>query len=76
MNFDILNLEVISDMRFNKPVQHDMYIKIDDKNSIDRFINLIVMNKSFRTRSLMEYEDQLKTGVELIEAIQREYHFE
>jgi len=76
MNFDILNLEVISDMRFNKPVQHDMYIKIDDKNSIDRFINLIVMNKSFRTRSLMEYEDQLKTGVELIGAIQKEYHFE
>jgi hypothetical protein len=76
MNFDVMNLEVISDMRFNKPIQHDMYIKIGDETSTDKFINLIVMNKVFRTRTLMEYEEQLKIGVRLIEAIQKEYHLE
>src|SRR5664279_5005319 len=76
MNFDILNLEVIGEMRFNKPIQHEMYIKMGDANSVDKFINLVTMNRSFRTRSLMEYEEQLKLGVELIQAIQKDYHLE
>jgi hypothetical protein len=76
LNFDIMNLEVLSELRFNKPIQHDMYIKIDDKINTDKFINLIVMNKIFRTRSQMEYEEQQKIAVKLITALQKEYQLE
>jgi hypothetical protein len=76
MIFNFVNLEVTSDMRFNRPIQHEMYIKIGDSNSIDKFINLVVMNRSFRTRSEMEYQAQLKMAVSLIEEIQKEYELE
>lgn len=72
-SFDLINLEVLSDIRFNKPVTHDMYIKIADKAAIDKFINLVVMNRTFRIRSLQEYEEQLKIADKLIEALEKEY---
>ncbi|HEY6062780.1 MAG TPA: hypothetical protein VIV35_04170, partial [Chitinophagaceae bacterium] len=73
-SFDIMNLEPISEIRFNKPVTHDMYIKIADKTTTDKFINLIMMIKSFRTRSLQEYEAQLKIADNLINSLKKEYH--
>jgi hypothetical protein len=76
LNFDIMNLEVLSELRFNKPIQHDMYTKIDDKINTDKFIYLIVMNKIFRTRTQMEYEEQQKIAVKLITALQKEYRIE
>ena len=34
------------------------------------------MIKSFRTRTLMEYNEQLKIADKLIEALKKEYHVE
>ena len=73
-SLDLLNMEVISDIRFNKPITHDMYIKITDKHTTDKLINLIMMIKSFRTRTLQEYEAQLNIADKLIEALKNEYH--
>jgi hypothetical protein len=75
-NLDLLNMEVISDIRFNKPITHDMYIKITDKHTTDKLINLVMMIKSFRTRTLQEYEAQVNIADKLIEALKKEYHLE
>jgi hypothetical protein len=76
LNFNIINVEVFTELRFNKPVTHDMYIKISNKDVTDKFINLVAMNKGFRLRSSQEYQEQLKIADKLIEALQKEYHFE
>ena len=75
-SFDFINLEVLGDLRFNEPVTHDMYIKTIDKATTDKFINLVVMLKTFRIRSLQEYEEQLKISDKLIGALEKEYHLE
>ena len=72
-SMDLLNIEVISDIRFNKPITQDVYIKITDKNNTDKLINLIMMMKSFRTRTLQEYEAQLKIADTLLNALEKEY---
>jgi hypothetical protein len=76
LNFNIINVEVFTDIRFNNPITHDMYIKIANKDVTDKFINLIAMNKGFRIRSSQEYREQLKIADKLIEALQKEYHLE
>lgn len=74
--FDIMNLEVINDIRFNKTITHDMFIRIGNKETADKFINLIVLNKGFHFRSFQEYQAQLKIADKLIEALKKEYHLE
>jgi hypothetical protein len=37
---------------------------------------MVMMIKSFRTRTLMEYNEQLKIADKLIEALKKEYHVE
>jgi hypothetical protein len=73
-SLDLLNMEVISDIRFNKPITHSMYIRITDKHTTDKLINLLMMIKSFRTRTLQEYEAQINIADKLIEALKKEYH--
>ena len=73
-SLDLLNIEVIFDIRFNKPISHDIYIKIKDKHTTDKLINLVMMIKSFRIRTLQEYEAQLNIADKLIEALKKEYH--
>lgn len=75
-NFDIMNLEVINDLRFSKPITHEMYIKFTDKAMIDKFVNIVVMIKSFRSRTLMEYQEQLKIATNLLEALKKEYNLD
>ena len=72
-SMDLLNIEVVSDIRFNKPITQELYIKITDKNNTDKLINLIMMMKSFRTRTLQEYEAQLKIADTLLNALEKEY---
>ena len=43
---------------------------------VDKLINLIVMTKSFRTRTLMEYNEQLKIANKLITVLRKEYELE
>ncbi len=72
-NFDIINIEVMNDLRFNKPITHEMYIKFADKAMLDKFTNLVMINKAFCVRSLQEYEKQLNIAIKLIETIKKEY---
>ena len=72
-NFDIINLEVMNDLRYNKPITHEMYIKFADKAMIDKFINLVMVNKAFSARSLQEYQAQLKIADKLIYTLKKEY---
>ena len=76
LNFNIMNLEVISDIRFDRPITHKMYIRIADDLTSDKLINLIVTNKIFRTRTLQEYRVQLKIAETLIEKLKKLYHVE
>ncbi len=71
--FDIMNLEVITDIRLHKPVTHNMFIRMDEKLIIDKFINLIALNKGFHFRAFQEYQEQLKIADKLIEALKKEY---
>jgi hypothetical protein len=72
LNLDIMNVEVVADIRFKKPITHDMYIRTD-KLTTDKFINMIMMNKGFCSRSLQEYQKQLEIASKLIEALKKEY---
>jgi hypothetical protein len=76
LDFNIINLEAISDFRFNKSSTHEMYIKIYNKDTTDKLINFISLGKGFRIRSLQEYEEQLKIAEKLIEALKKEYELE
>ncbi len=75
-NLDIMNMEVLGDIRFNRPITHELFINIMDKATTNKYINLLVMNKNFRIRSLQEYEEQLKIGDRLIEALKKDYQLE
>ena len=70
-SFDVMNGEVNTDIRFNQPITHEMYIKLNDKAAIDKYINLIVMIKAFRIRSLQEYKKQLEAADKLLEALKK-----
>ena len=74
--FDNINLEVMYDVRFNNPITHEMYIKFTDKAEVDKFRNMVLMIKSFRTRTLQEYDEQLRIADKLIVALKKEYHVE
>ncbi len=74
--FNIINLEVTNDIRYNKPVTHEMFVKLDNKVTIDKFTNLIVLSKGFRIRTLQEYQEQLKIAGKLIEALNKEFNMD
>jgi uncharacterized protein YpiB (UPF0302 family) len=71
--FDTMSAEALGDMRAKRPVTHEMYIRIDNVKTNDKFINLIAVNKGFGFRSLQEYQAQLKIADKLIEALKKEY---
>ena len=50
-----------------------MFIRIDNGESTDKFINLIALNKGFRFRTFQEYKEQLKIADQLIELLKKEY---
>ena len=69
----ILNFEVTGELRFNKPITHETYIKIDDQNTKDIFINKVLTVKIMMGRTLQEYEVQLKLGIDLINELRNSY---
>ena len=69
----ILNFEVTGELRFNKPITHETYIKIEDQNTKDIFINKVLTIKIMMGRSLQEYEKQLKLGNDLIAELKLHY---
>ena len=72
----LINFEVTGDLRFNKPITHETYIKITDKATTDIFINKVVTVRTMRGRCIEEYQKQLNLAKNLIGTIKKEFHLE
>lgn len=72
----LVNFEVTGELRFNKPITKEMYIKIQDKNTLDLFINKVVTVRTMMGRSFQEYEAQLKIAETLLNELKKEYQTE
>lgn len=67
---ELVNFEVTGELRFNKPVTTEMYLKIRDKNTLDIFINKVAVVRTMMGRSLQEYKVQLTLAEQLISALE------
>ncbi|TXE14738.1 hypothetical protein [Algoriphagus aquimarinus] len=62
----LINFEVTGELRFDRPITKEMYLKIQDKNMLDLFINKVAVVRTMMGRSLQEYKSQLALAEELI----------
>ena len=69
----LINFEVTGELRFNKPITKETYIKIRDQDSLDLFINKVAVVRTMTGRSLQEYKAQLLLGEDLIKEIKGKY---
>ncbi|MEB2780047.1 hypothetical protein U3A58_06560 [Algoriphagus sp. C2-6-M1] len=69
----MINFEVTGELRFNKPITKETYIKIRDQDTLDLFINKVVTVRTMTGRSLQEYKAQLLLGEDLIKEIGGKY---
>lgn len=69
----LINFEVTGELRFNKPITKETYIKIRDQDTLDIFINKVVTVRTMTGRSLQEYKAQLVLGEDLIKEIKDKY---
>ncbi len=65
----LFNFEVTGEMRFGKSPTKEMYLKIKDQDTLDLFINKIMVVRTMSGRSLQEYNAQLSLANGLIEAL-------
>ncbi len=72
----VVNFEVTGELRFNRPITHEMYIKLENQDTRDVFINKVMTNKIMIGRSLEEYAVQLKIGEELMGELKNEYQMQ
>jgi hypothetical protein len=70
---EIVNFEVTGEIRFNKSITKEMYLKISDKRTLDIFINKIAVVRTMMGRSIQEYQAQLLLGEALIKEIEAKY---
>ncbi|WP_194973301.1 hypothetical protein [Aquiflexum lacus] len=69
----LINFEVTGELRFDKPITKETYIKIRDQDSLDLFINKVAVVRTMTGRSLQEYKAQLLLGEDLIKEIKDKY---
>ena len=69
----LINFEVTGELRFNKPITKETYIKIRDQDTLDLFINKVAVVRTMTGRSLQEYKAQLILGEDLIKEIKDKY---
>lgn len=72
----LINFEVTGELRFNKPITKEMYIKIRDQDTLDLFINKVVTVRTMTGRSLQEYKAQLLLNENLIKEIKGKYQLD
>jgi hypothetical protein len=70
---DNFNLEAMSDIRLNEPITHEIYFNQTERGAINKIVNLVAICKIVRTRSMMEYEAQLKIADSLLGALENKY---
>jgi hypothetical protein len=69
----LINFEVTGELRFNKPITKETYIKIRDQDTLDLFINKVVTVRTMTGRSIQEYRVQLLLSEDLIKEIKDKY---
>jgi hypothetical protein len=69
----LINFEVTGELRFNKPITKETYIKIRDQDTLDLFINKVVTVRTMTGRSIQEYRAQLLLSEDLIKEIKDKY---
>ncbi|MFD2202712.1 hypothetical protein [Shivajiella indica] len=69
----LINFEVTGELRFNKPITKETYIKIQDQDTLDLFINKVAVVRTMTGRSLQEYKAQLLLSEDLIKEIKDKY---
>ncbi len=69
----LINFEVTGELRFNKPITKETYIKIRDQDTLDLFINKVVTVRTMMGRSIQEYKAQVLLSEDLIKEIKDKY---
>jgi hypothetical protein len=72
----LMNFEVTGELRFNKPITKETYIKIRDQDTLDLFINKVAVVRTMTGRSLQEYKAQLLLNEDLIKEIKGKYQLD
>jgi hypothetical protein len=67
----IVNFEVTGYLRFNKPITHNPYIKLNDQATKGIFINKILTVKIIMGRSLEDYNLPLRKAENLIKELKK-----
>jgi hypothetical protein len=67
-----MNIKAMGSIRFNENLNNDLYIRIP-VSSVDEFLNLVAAVKTYRKKTLIEYEKQLVMGRDLIKTLKSEY---
>ncbi len=67
-----VNVQALGEIRFDSQTKNQRYIRIMD-DSIDEFSNYIAGIKTYRTKTLIEYKEQLALAENLIAVLKSEY---
>lgn len=67
-----LNVQALDDIRFNRQTKNIRYIKIKAE-SIDEFSNYVAAVKTYRSKSLIEYKEQLRLAKKIIFSLKKAY---
>lgn len=68
-----VNVQALGEIRFGNQTKNQRYIRIKDE-SIDEFSNYIAGVKTYRTKTLNEYEEQLTLSKKIISLLKSEYN--
>jgi hypothetical protein len=67
-----INVQALGEIRFDSQTKNPRYIRIKDE-SIDEFFNYIAAVKTYRTKTLNEYKEQLTLADKILSLLKSEY---
>lgn len=67
-----MNVRAMGDIRFNEELQNLRYIRIP-ADRIEEFLNLVAAVKMYRKKTMIEYDEHLRLGSDLIQTLKSEY---
>jgi hypothetical protein len=67
-----VDVQALGELRFNLPLKTQKYIKIPEE-SIREFSNYVAAVKTYRSKTLTEYEEQLGLAENIISSLKKEY---
>ena len=67
-----IDVQALGELRFNLPLKTEKYLNIP-KESIGEFSNYIAAVQTYRSKTLLEYEEQLGLAEAIISSLKKEY---